>query len=245
MTQEPEVTAKERPLSRTVRPPGNTASLKLPSHSSAGRGRGKDKTLPAWMTQGSGQPSVESHQKQDTDRLVSSNSHVERGRGNPPTRMNRPEQAKDKSYQNQSSNLSSSSNVGRGRGKNRTLPAWMAQQSTPSDNGSSGSIQSVQSKGRERQRTAADTSRSGANPSSNKTGYNSGTSGRESGRGRGKDKTLPSWMTNSGNDGPGQPKATQSSARSMHSGPRSQTYNQGSAGRGRGKDINLPAWMTK
>jgi len=197
------------------------------------------------MTQGSGQPSVESHQKQDTDRLVSSNSHVERGRGNPNTWMNRPEQAKDKSYQNQSSNLSSSSNVGRGRGKNRTLPAWMAQQSTPSDNGSSGSIQSVQSKGRERQRTAADTSRSGANPSSNKTGYNSGTLGRESGRGRGKDKTLPSWMTNSGNDGPGQPKATQSSARSMHSGPRSQTYNQGSAGRGRGKDINLPAWMTK
>jgi hypothetical protein len=108
--------------------------------------------------------------------------------------------------------------MGRGRGRDRTLPAWMAKSESSNASGI---------------RPERDHNR----PTSSSENYRSeqGRGDRNfpssSGRGRGRDRTIPAWQTST----------TTSSVRDQPS-DRNPPANPG---RGRGRGMTLPSWMTK
>ncbi len=248
------------------------------SRASAGRGRGRDRTLPAWMSKS--EHLTESHSS------VSSNSRVV-------------EQLSTRTSNNQMPQAA----LGRGRGRGRTLPAWMTKgesvdasstggpheqkdpihKSVSSDTGGSYSGPDSSSKfssetmargrGRDRTKPAWMAKQQGldAPNASTSAGQNQNytspppqapvlqVSASFDSRGRGRGRTLPAWMTNkdSSANNPNVTNNGLSLANKQYSSDRFSTNRnpgsdiggfQGSgqgAGRGRGRNQTLPAWMTK
>jgi hypothetical protein len=151
----------------------------------------------------------------------------------------------------------SGSNQPTGRGRGMTLPAWMTKDTTPVATNNSNALGSAVSsvsqpvemgRGRGRGKTlpawmtkSQNTDPSGPRSERNQSGphhssenHHGGQGDRNfpssSGRGRGRERTLPAWQT--------------AAASNMRDEPND--GNQlGNPGRGRGRGMTLPSWMTK
>ena len=214
-------------------PPGRSDRLESQSiRPSAGRGRGRDRTLPAWMA------------KQDNASGM---------KGQKDLLGDSPAQIAQKALDTLNSIAPASSSVdSRGRGRGRTLPAWMTNKDSTGPIATSTPIQHVQtSRGVNQSQHSKEPHRSSNSVNSSKhsvASYNSssaGFNGQNMGRGRGRDRTKPAWMTKS--DAPAQPPRNNSNA------PKTKYNAQNVApahptavdARGRGRGRTLPAWMTQ
>mmetsp|Transcript_25053 Transcript_25053/g.28668 ORF Transcript_25053/g.28668 Transcript_25053/m.28668 type:complete len:197 (-) Transcript_25053:271-861(-) len=120
-----------------------------------------------------------------------------------------------------------------GRGRGRTTPAWMSRQ----DSNSAG--------------MTSDTNKSNSNHIQNQCqGIDRGADQEigSAGRGRGRDRTAPAWMTRQENSSLND---TSDTNRGNSSYPQAQGHvasrdrDMGSVGQGRGRGRTKPAWMTR
>ena len=202
------------------------------SRPSVGRGRGRDRTLPAWMSK-----------RDNVSDNVTGVQPVVRTSTNPTNILN-------------SLGSNSSAQVSRGRGRGRTLPAWMTNNDSDNASGDSRPRESNESMlnsassntGRAKTNTNNFTRGSTTNDSSTRF------TGESMGRGRGRDRTKPAWMTKQ--DALSKPvPADQNYSKTtpttqvpvqQSSTRKSNAYDPSSLdSRGRGRGRTLPAWMTK
>jgi len=139
-----------------------------------GRGRGREKTLPAWMSR---QESAAADVGKVRDTNTSTREEKETPRKSPP---NYSSMGNERSSRG---DMGSSGNGG-GRGRERTTPAWMSNQQA--NNASS----LVAGEGTQRQRDSTEVRQVSTNEM--KGGVMSG--------GRGRERTMPSWMTKTPNN---------------------------------------------
>ena len=257
---------QEKP--QTTRPPDNNIakSERIDASAELSRGRGRGRTLPAWMTQRNGgdaisntestrnqsiTPATAVHNKMPQDAPPSSREKESRGSYWNDTRPN----------QNSAPVNFSGASTGLGRGRDRTTPAWMAK-SKEAQSFSASAGQPNESKNSQNLQTSHN---------SNNMKNATFTPSSQDSRGRGRGRTLPAWMTKQDSSASvakvNEPisRVSQERSRSRPTStatiPQRTSYNRTSmdsgnfrgrgsgtgsvTGRGRGKDQTLPAWMTR
>lgn len=215
----------------------NNFNSTLRNNESTSLGRGRNRTMPAWIAKES-EPVGNTHAINGT----------REGRDNV-------ERSRQSSSSRSMNGFDSAPQEARGRGKGRTLPAWMTNKSVALTSTSSASSQPAQhapsaamppnyerpsyqnsSRSRDRQQTV----------NIGRGAPDEGKSDSSFGRGRG--RTLPAWMTKNNAAGPVtntlQATGTQSYSQQAPRGQRGGIPG-GLQSRGRGKDRTLPSWMTK
>ena len=204
-------------------------------------GRGRDRTTPAWVTNGS-QPSG-----------IAKAVNVDNSRRETMDRSSQPSSSGGMNGFNSSSQKNERSSLGRGR--DRTTPAWVT-------NGSQPGGTAIVNSDRERRDNVERSSQPIVSDSMNGfTSSSQGTRGR--GRGRGRNINQPAWMTNksadvttaSTNGGIAASQVTTSqsaphtpnfAAPRDHERPSYQHQNVSSGrGSGSGRGQNSPAWVAK
>ena len=222
----------------------------------ASRGRGRGRTLPAWMTNQDSTAISKAPESTPSRINVESGGNTKYGSTSSTVTSTAAEPRRFNTGASsiaRNSSLAESSSAGRGRGRDRTMPSWMSKQEQ------SNASDSVDRNGPGNAQIMATRQASRA---PNTGGYDA--SAQES-RGRGRGRTLPAWMTNQDSNSTIS-KAPEPSIRSSNAesdrrvSNNGQQYSQpmtvshipraamGSSqglGRGRGKDQTLPAWMTK
>ena len=193
------------------------------SQETLGRGRGRGRTTPAWMTTKSADVTTAA----TNGGIVSSQVTISQSALHTPN-IAAPRDYERPSYQHQ--NVSS----GTGRDRGRNVPAWEA---------------------KEDQSGASNAGQFDRRSQSLNTGMAGGGNGTESSFGRGRGRTTPAWMTENNSAGP-VTSTERNRADASNTFPRqtnSTAQGQGrdlpgglnGRGRGRGKNQTLPSWMTK
>ena len=145
-------------------------------------GRGRDRTMPAWQTNGS-QPGG-----------IAKAVNVDNSRSEAMDRSSQPSTSGGMNGFNSSLQKNERSSLGRGR--DRTTPAWQTNGGQPGGTAITNSDREHVGSGRGRgSGRGQNPHQSYSAPQGQERGLPGGVNGR--GRGRGKDQTLPAWMTKS------------------------------------------------
>jgi len=150
-----------------------SSSMPLPGN--MGRGRGRDKTIPAWMSRMQS-AAADGGNVRGTATLMAEEKATSRN-----------SRESYNSLGNESGPKAGTGGIenGGGRGRDRTTPAWMTQKQPSNAN-------SFVAEGGTKRRRDNEESRTDGS----ERGVSSGSVGGSVGSGRGRERTMPSWMTN-------------------------------------------------